>query len=385
MTAEASASNGLNGSSSGSSVASPQGTPPPGVFKRPGDPVSFESPIAKRAKTTEESRPLRTISSVFMTTSGYLSPFCEGKLPEARTPHQAQPDSPPPTPPSPPESAMIPPPPPPVPEAKPERKPKKVGKKNAEEQKENKKKNRNKDQLFKPDKIHEDGKVSKLVGTKEIAKIKGLKSKAAQGAGPSNAHPSVAKLTSPNRKNANSPKLTKAMQNKAKAELANGSMSEYREMDVGKLPSEPDKQKLNIFKKISKTPREDKDAESHKHKELHAREGSPVSTIDSEKHKSDYDHHKRTPHTPDRRSMHDDDFNDLRSPTAVGGDYCEIYPEDMSPPGTPSTPKTPELTVPPLVVDQKRKRKDKTERKKKEPKVKAPKSISPKKVSYANP
>lgn len=169
------------------SEESPTASP---VFKRPGDPISFDSPVAKRAKTTptttsEEGRPLREIHSVIMTTSGYISPAREGKLPESRTPQQARSDSPTPdvdvvTPVSAAEYPMVP------PELKVEKKLKKIPKKpssagpedgvNKPENKENKKKKIPKESmLFTPDQIKDSGKVKKLAGMKEMAKLKALK------------------------------------------------------------------------------------------------------------------------------------------------------------------------------------------------------------------
>ncbi|XP_026470336.1 transcription initiation factor TFIID subunit 3-like isoform X3 [Ctenocephalides felis] len=58
-----------------------------GVFKRPNEPPT-ETPM-KRPRIKEEecsARPTREISSVMMTTSGFISPAREGKLPEARPP-----------------------------------------------------------------------------------------------------------------------------------------------------------------------------------------------------------------------------------------------------------------------------------------------------------
>lgn len=363
----------------GSTNMSPQSTSPQVVFKRPGDPVSLESPVTKRARVVEEGRPLREIHSVMMTTSGFLSPAREGKLPEARTPQQARSDSPPPS-----SYPMVP------PELKCEKKPKKlVSKKDAEERKldkENKKKDRAKE-LFKPDKI-DDSKVKKLAGMKELAKLKALKpggGKAQAGlAGPS-ARPLTPKLSPP--KPANSPKPPKVTQPKTKVEKSEPSNAasglEKKDDNVDKLPSEPDKQKLNIFKKISK-PRDDKEKElsDNKYKNLDSRESSPGLVIDENNEKLNRRHEaeskpeeKKTPHTPDVHNQPDSgDLTGLQSPSS------DVYMfDDMSPPGTPSTPKTPELNVP-VLNDQKKKRKEKG--KKKETKSKSPKQcISPKKVA----
>lgn len=382
-----------SGASSGnSSNTSPHRMSPQVVFKRPGDPVSFESPIVKRAKVLEEGRPLREISSVMMTTSGFLSPAREGKLPEARTPHQVRSDSPQPS-----SYPMVP------PELKTDKKPKKVVKKAPEDRKldkENKKKKGAKE-LFKPDKIDE-SKVKKLVGMKELAKLKPLKPGGGKGQSATlqeltGSRPSTPKIASP-KSAANSPKSSKTTQPKVKTDKAVDSADaspavEKKEETVDKLPSEPDKQKLNIFKKISK-PREEKDkdkeiTEPHKHKDvLDSRENSPGLIIDVENaekhgHRNDVEpkgerEEKKAPHTPDVHIQSDSDLADVHS---LSSDVYTFDGADISPPGTPSTPKTPELSVP-TVPEQKRKKKEKSG-KKKEPKLKNPKQcVNPKKVRY---
>lgn len=55
------------------------------VFKRPAD-GGLDSNSSKKPKIEEEGRPTREISSVMMTTSGFISPAREGKLPESRPP-----------------------------------------------------------------------------------------------------------------------------------------------------------------------------------------------------------------------------------------------------------------------------------------------------------
>ncbi|CAH2054807.1 unnamed protein product, partial [Iphiclides podalirius] len=58
---------------------------PKDLFKRPIDPVSLPNSKRPRLRLDEEER-TREISSVIMTMSGFLSPAREGKLPEARPP-----------------------------------------------------------------------------------------------------------------------------------------------------------------------------------------------------------------------------------------------------------------------------------------------------------
>ncbi|KAL6430615.1 hypothetical protein ACFW04_006899 [Cataglyphis niger] len=380
-------------SSSNSNNTSPHRMSPQVVFKRPGDPISFESSIPKRTKILEEGRPLREISSVMMTTSGFLSPAREGKLPEARTPHQVRSDSPQPS-----SYPMVP------PELKCEKKPKKIVKKGPENRKldkENKKKKGAKE-LFKPDKMDE-SKIKKLVGMKELAKLKPLK----PGGGKAQSmlqelttsRPSTPKIASP-KSAVGSSKPSKVAQPKLKSEktidlIDDSPTVEKKEDTIDKLPSEPDKQKLNIFKKISK-PREEKDkdkeiSELNKYKDtLDSRENSPeliidVDNMEKHMHRNDADakggrEEKRTPHTPDVHVQSDVDLADVQSSES---DVYIFDDADISPPGTPSTPKTPELNVP-TVPEQKRKKKEKSGRKK-EPKLKSPKQcVSPKKTKLLN-
>ncbi|CAG9797457.1 unnamed protein product [Chironomus riparius] len=59
------------------------GLPNDDVFKRPAE---TDSNPAKKIKLEEEGRATREISSVMMTTSGFISPAREGKLPESKPP-----------------------------------------------------------------------------------------------------------------------------------------------------------------------------------------------------------------------------------------------------------------------------------------------------------
>ena len=297
-----------------------------------------------------------------MTSSGFLSPAREGKLPEARTPQQARSDSPPPS-----SYPMVP------PELKTDKKPKKVMKKTPEGRKldkENKKKNRAKE-LFKPDE------VKKLAGMKELAKLKALKPGGGKAPG-SSSRPATPKLA---QTKSASPKV-KLTQSKMKPEKVTdiqsiAPVSERKDENVDKLPSEPDKRKLNIFKKISKA---EKEPEQHKQKTLDSREASPPLIIDVEDrhaHRIDLEmkrEERKTPHTPDV-VLPDGDADDFQSPSS------DVYMFDnMSPPGTPSTPKTPDVALP-LPAEPKKKKKERVN-KKKEPKVKTPKIMSPKKVNF---
>ena len=316
-----------------------------------------------------------------MTTSGFLSPAREGKLPEPRTPHPARADSPPSS-----SYPMVP------PELKIEKKLKKIVKKPLEERKfdkENKKKNRVKE-LFKPD-VVSDVKAKKLPNTKDSPKLRtpkpgGSKSHASTS-GPSTSRPVTPQPASHKEVTT---KTTKATVSRVKPEKTPDipiivTPSEHKDDSVDKLTSEPDKQKLNIFKKISK-PREDKSLEVPelmKHKELDSRENSPSLIIDenSDKHvhRGDSDvkrDEKKTPRTPD---VH---INESGEPIGMQNSTSDMYMfNNMSSPAIPSAPKTPEINLP-MVVDLKRKKKDRNVRKK-EQRVKSPKqSVNLKKVSY---
>lgn len=335
-----------NGSNGTSNDISPNRNSSQGIFKRPGEPV--ESPMTKRARLMEEGRPLREIHSVMMTTSGFLSPAREGKLPEARTPQQTRSDSPPP----PSSYPMVP------PELKTEKKPKKVLKTpdGRKLDKENKKKNRK--ELFK---------VEKTEGKKKVKDGKSKKAKAIMP-GPSGSAP-ITKI--PKAAGPKIPKLNQKVKQEKLAELAAILPNvEVKEETVDKLPSEPDKQKLNIFKKISK-PREDKEKEMmdvHKY----GKDGLPFAVdsprpLDERLHEVD-DKEDRKPFTPE---IH-----------IAGDDVPEVIPppygfNNNSPLNMP-VPKTPELNMY-LMSDPKKKRKDKIS-KKKDSKCKPPKEPGSKKV-----
>lgn len=56
------------------------------IFKKP-DASELAQPLKKsRVLNEDEGRPTREISSVMMTSSGFISPAREGKLPDSKTP-----------------------------------------------------------------------------------------------------------------------------------------------------------------------------------------------------------------------------------------------------------------------------------------------------------
>ncbi|XP_041982591.1 transcription initiation factor TFIID subunit 3 [Aricia agestis] len=83
--------NGIDNGENNTSCTSPEisvtDSPekPKDIFKRPTDPVSLPNSKRPRLRMDEEER-TREISSVMMTMSGFLSPAREGKLPEAKPP-----------------------------------------------------------------------------------------------------------------------------------------------------------------------------------------------------------------------------------------------------------------------------------------------------------
>ncbi|XP_039298647.1 transcription initiation factor TFIID subunit 3 isoform X2 [Nilaparvata lugens] len=366
----------------------PLSSPKANPFKKPGDPVSLESPQLKRVRSTleEEGRPLREISSVMMTTSGFLSPAREGKLPEARTPTPsvdflaAQSST------SSPQTSFGPSSYPTVPpEVKGE---KKIKKKPFIEPVRKVDEPKEKDHL--PDSINDDddSKVKKLVGMKELSKLKALKSlkimsqhsnpnitsntlkhlpkipKFRQNNPTSGANP-VLSMTSKIKKFSNTgsgfvkmhhdgPSSVISQQKfnpfeKIKSNTSISSSSSTSMNIDGKLTTEPDRQKLNIFKKISKV-KEDKFVDhSEKFESKDSRESismagrmSSISeVIESVVQRSMKESLEPSPFTP-VASHSDNVYSDN-----------DTFMYD-SPPGTP---RTPEVIMPSLKKSETKKRK----------------------------
>nr|CAD7410095.1 unnamed protein product [Timema poppensis] len=229
----------------------------------------FSYPYPHRLLLEEEGRPLREISSVMMTTSGFISPAREGKLPESCSPLQpsdSQSNSPQPS-----SYPIVP------PEVKGENKVKKVLPKTNFDNltklyKENKKKEQTIKEMSKEENnvSSDDSKVIKLVSIKELSKLKaptpgGLKITSKS----STSEPSrkQTKISTPSSKSIEltdpkmskqtlniqiKPKLDKTSQITSPLEAKpENSLTTYKFVE-GKLFSEPNKHKLNIFKKISK-------------------------------------------------------------------------------------------------------------------------------------
>lgn len=296
-----------------------------------------------------------------MTTSGFISPAREGKLPESRTPIQAQQILDP-LPPVNPISTGMPTNPEPVkpPNKKLEKKKDKVHK-----------------ELFKSD---ENVKPTKKTSSmKDVIKMKHIKSTIN-----SVATNSCSDNGNKNHLQIQQPTNTKVSQNKMNKTLAaarlkteklnttitpipmkndqvqqqnqtsiNGVTNNVNNNNiVGKLFTEPDKKKANILKKISNVKNEKHDKFAKKFDENRSRPTSSADLIIDET---------------------DDIVNKMNLPSDITiepinpvGQYSKspdkvdsCYFDDGSPPGTPSTPKTPELIShsPPLMKE-KRKRKD---------------------------
>lgn len=337
-------------------------------FKKPAD----VSPDFKRLKREDEGgRPTREISSVMMTTSGFLSPAREGKLPEAKAP------APPPEPPKPPSPG------PPVPELVP------VSKKKPEKKKEKISKELHKS--------FSDEKPSKKINNmKDILRMKRASAVAANAAAAAAAASSIPGMLPPGLRMqpvhpkqsfmppfpapdmkmppliAHSPKpqvvrpsnFNRALAAaKAKTEKLNTTItpipikSEPKfqpiHQQVDKLVAEPDRKKINILKKISNVKDKHEKAKSNANSQLMQQTHDIVNKINLSSditiepiHPSVSVHHNTVPKR-------------------------EPYFDDGSPPGTPPTPRTPEFVThsPPFAAKEKRKRKEKPD---KPPKPKKP-------------
>ncbi|XP_018560819.1 transcription initiation factor TFIID subunit 3 [Anoplophora glabripennis] len=310
-------------------------------FKKPAD---VSSPEFKRPKREEEgSRPTREISSVMMTTSGFLSPAREGKLPEARTPA-----------------------PPPIPEPAPPvtTSPLESGRKKVD-----KKKERLGKELFKP--ISEEKVLKKTPTMKDVVKMKQMKAAAAAAANMAAAN-STPNVIPANVSTSNEVKILPIPQHKppqkqnfnkdlaaakAKTEKFNTTITPIPMKprsphppptplsQVDKLFSEPDKKKVNIFKKISNVKeKHESKAKKDVRANLLMNEASPVDIVNKITHLSS-----------------DITIEPIMNPFPVSRspDKLDSYFDHNSPIGTPSTPKTPEIIAPsPPLPKEKRKRKD---------------------------
>lgn len=287
-----------------------------------------------------------------MTTSGYLSPAREGKLPESRTPLASI------------ESTIITNTSPTVDVVK---KPNKLGKKfdKTKERVVGK-------ELFK---ALPDQKPKKITNTKEIAKMK--QAKTALLPPQINSVPNgvdikpILPVNNNKTQVMNSNKINKTLAAaRLKTEKLNTTITPIPMkqepnnqtvlMEPDKLLTEPDKRKINIFKRISNVKNEKVDMKLIKVKDemkQESRESSPNLIIDE---------------SIEVMNKVQNISNDVTieiistNPPAKSPEKLErSYFDDDSPPGTPSTPKTPEMiSQSPPLMKEKRKRKDKSKVKK---------------------
>ncbi|XP_049818269.1 transcription initiation factor TFIID subunit 3 isoform X3 [Aethina tumida] len=329
------------------------------VFKKPADvsPTEF-----KRSRREDEgsSRPTREISSVMMTTSGFLSPAREGKLPEAKTPVQAlmEPvlaNNPPTT--QPPEIINNDPPKkiPKIPNRKIEKKKDKIGK-----------------ELFKPLLFDDKTPVRKSpTNMKDVAKFKQKNNNQSQQM--SQSSPLVDMQRGGTPINSKAHKINKTLADaRQKTEKLNTTITPIPmkpetissslppQTVIDKINTEPDKKKVNIFKKIS-VKNEKHDLKHIKKEEAataRSRGGSPNLIIDDDDERDDI-----ARHIPHHLNIPSDVTIEPINPQVVPKSSPErIDYFDSSPPGTPSTPKTPEMISshsPPLpLTKEKRKKKE---------------------------
>ncbi|KAL3289359.1 hypothetical protein HHI36_022795 [Cryptolaemus montrouzieri] len=329
------------------------------VFRKPTD-VPSVIEFKKFKRDEEGSRPTREISSVMMTTSGFLSPAREGKLPEAKTPIAAS-TEPPPQPVAQiniaPNSEQ-----PDVPVVKKPSKPiKKIEKKSDKLGKE----------LFKGNHEHR----VKKNHSKEILKMKQIKAFANASALLSGFPQGldVVKLPPiPHNNKMNYVKLNnKALQAaRMKTEKLNTTItplpmkplavnsfptgSQLHIDHVDKLLNVPDKKKVNILKKISNVKEKTDDNKAFiKKEDIKEDPGSPPDLIIDEPEDM----------IPKLAHLRSDITIEPINPPVYSESNIKAEPTyyDDSPPGTPLTPKTPEMmpAVAPVVIKEKKKRKPK--------------------------
>ncbi|KAK5639381.1 hypothetical protein RI129_011873 [Pyrocoelia pectoralis] len=322
------------------------------VFKRPQE-ISQGDPFKRpRLLLEDEGRPTREISSVMMTTSGFLSPAREGKLPESRTPMPAL------------EPIVLPPALPPEPTEFP------INKKLPKTTKKvEKKKERLGKELFKG-LDEQTPKIPKKLGSgRDI-----LKSKTKHPPNPQIASTPNFSLMGdvnislvPNKLAMHPPqKINKALAAaRLKTEKLNTTITPIptkpaapplpvvkTEPNVDKLFTEPDKRKINILKKISV--KNEKLVKLKEEIKQESRESSPDLIIDESMNEAANKVHHLS---------NDITIELIESVPLIKEKNTErLYFYDDSPPGTPSTPKTPEMISqsPPLNKVEKRKRKDKS-------------------------
>ncbi|KAF5283385.1 hypothetical protein FQA39_LY04761 [Lamprigera yunnana] len=321
----------------------------PPVFKRPPEVPQGDAFKRPRLLLEDEGRPTREISSVMMTTSGFLSPAREGKLPEARTPTPTL------------EPIVL------LPPLLPEQIEPVVNKKVTKTTKKlEKRKEKVGRELFKP--VSDPLLPKKMSNSKENIK---MKAKHLQN-GCNLVNDINISLVPVMKSNSGTPqRFNKAL---AAARLkteklnttitpillkppANTPLATPNVPHVDKLFTEPDKRKINILKKISV--KNEKSTKVKDEVKQESRESSPDLVIDETANDtSNKIHHLSNDITIE--------LVDSTKLTKSVEKTERSYFYDDSPPRTPSTPKTPEMLSqsPPLNRGEKRKRKDKSKVKK---------------------
>ncbi|XP_065352534.1 transcription initiation factor TFIID subunit 3 isoform X2 [Cloeon dipterum] len=285
------------------------------AFKRPTD--LLETPAMKRVRMAMEEeggRTLREISSVIMTTSGFLSPAIEGKLPESKPPSIPSEflDQPKPVP-------------PPVVPATSSSKDKK-----------------------------------KLAANKTppiAAKKKDTASKRKLET-PKPPIPKVEKkeehLPPPPKKKKQVPPTMKELDKLKALKQITVRKLPPAPMPMEKLPVDPDKQKLNIFKKIPKV-KEDMLKSS--------RESSPNLTITEVPQPPPQPRHEEARRLANIDSVIDSVISEPKIEMIVEEEV--IFSDTFSPPSTPSAPKTPEILSKADRLAEKRRKREKQKQKSK--------------------
>ncbi|KAF5280968.1 hypothetical protein FQR65_LT14906 [Abscondita terminalis] len=327
------------------------------VFKRPSEVSQGDGFKRPRLLLEDEGRPTREISSVMMTTSGFLSPAREGKLPESRTPTPVL------------EPIVL------LPLLPAEQVETNGNKKITKTPKKlDKKKEKIGRELFKP--IAEQMLPKKLFSTKDPSKTKIKHSPNTHSSPVPNLTVSTdvnITVVPTNKSNPNpTQKFNKALAAaRLKTEKLNTTITPIpppkppiaspapikTEPHVDKLFTEPDKRKINILKKISV--KNEKTTKIKDEIKQESRESSPDLVIDE----SANDASNKVHHLSNDITI---ELVDVAPLPKVPEKSERLYFYDDSPPGTPSTPKTPEMISqsPPLNRADKRKRKDKSKVKK---------------------
>lgn len=213
---------------------------PSSIFKKPEPTDVISNKRVNQIISEEVGRPLRELSCVMMTTSGFLSPAREGKVAEARIPKLNNYSNAQPTQPS--SYPTVP------PEVKGDHKKSAHSNKTVNNVKSAERKVR--DEVQQNGKNEDDSKIKKLASMKELSKLKAFKpvhKPVDLIDSPKTVRTEKLKLPAPPSPKESKPKPPKPEKVEKEPEL---------EVVEEKLATEPNKQKLNIFKRISKVKEE---------------------------------------------------------------------------------------------------------------------------------